>query len=517
MALGNTQSSAVSTSAAPTNSGTPLAVVTTLFFMWGSLTSLNDVLIPHFQHVFKLDLKFSMLVQTAFFASYFVFSLPSAKIIDWMGYHKAMVTGLLVMGLGAFLFVPAAKVPSFGLFLAALIVLAAGITLLQVAANPYVAVLGRPETASSRLNLTQAFNSLGTTIAPWIGGFFILSSAAIAMNQTPVQQAASVIKPYVGLGIALVLLALVIGSFKLPKIAPAEHHSVEKTHDSIWKHPSLVYGAIGIFVYVGAEVAIGSSIANYLALDNIGHLVSRSDFPDDALRYQEALRAAAKYISLYWGGAMVGRFMGAALLKGVKAAQMGLVFVVALLLVFIPYIPLHSSGIVSNILNFLADVRPLIILSAITAAVAAAIGLIRGTNAAIKTNHLLAICTAMAAVLVTVSVANSSSVAMWSILLVGFFNSIMFPSIFTMGIAELGPLTGKGSGIMIMAIVGGAIIPLIVGYIGDNINARSYEGALWGQGIHYALIVAAVCYLYLLFFAVNGSKPNSERYTAKAK
>src|SRR5450432_2093283 len=318
MALAPAGSSKVVVKEAPRSYTGPLAVVTTLFFMWGSLTSLNDVLIPHFQHVFTLKLAVSMLVQTAFFSSYFVFSIPSAKIIDWIGYQKAMVTGLVVMGLGAFLFVPADKVPSFGLFLAALIVLAAGITLLQVAANPYVAVLGRPETASSRLNLTQAFNSLGTTIAPWIGGFFSLSSAAIAMNQTPVQQAASVIKPYVGLGIALVLLALVIGSFKLPKIASAEHHIGEKINDSIWKHPSLVYGAIGIFVYVGAEVAIGSSIANYLALDNIGHLVSRSDFPDDALRYQEALRAAAKYISLYWGGAMVGRFIGAAVLQKMK-------------------------------------------------------------------------------------------------------------------------------------------------------------------------------------------------------
>jgi MFS transporter, FHS family, L-fucose permease len=440
------QPSQPSASAVPINTGTPLAVVTTLFFMWGALTSLNDVLIPHFQHVFKLNLKFSMLVQTFFFASYFVFSLPSAKIIDWMGYHRAMVTGLLVMGLGAFLFVPAAKAPSFPLFLTALVVLAAGITLLQVAANPYVAVLGKPETASSRLNLTQAFNSLGTTIAPWVGGFFILASAAQVMNQTPVEQAASVIKPYVGLGIALVLLAIAIASFRLPKIPSAEHRIGEKINDSIWKHPSLIYGAIGIFLYVGAEVAIGSSIANYLALDNIGHLASPVDFPDIALRYPEALRAAAKYISLYWGGAMVGRFIGSAVLQKVK------------------------------------------------------------------TSSVMAICTIMAALLVTVSVLGTGAVAMWSILLVGFFNSIMFPSIFTMGIAELGPLTGKGSGVMIMAIVGGAIIPWIVGFIGDSINARSYGGENWGQGIHYALIVPAFCYLYLFFFAVSGSKPNSERY-----
>src|SRR5450755_4646324 len=336
MALVPVGSSNVVVKEAPRNYTGPLAIVTTLFFMWGALTSLNDVLIPHFQHVFSLKLAVSMLVQTAFFSSYFVFSITSAKIIDWIGYQKAMVTGLLTMGLGAFLFVPAAKVPSFGLFLTALIVLAAGITLLQVAANPYVTVLGKPETASSRLNLTQAFNSLGTTIAPWIGGFFILTAATAAMAEDPAQQAASVIKPYVFLGIALALLAVLIGSFKLPKIESAQHHIGQKVNDSIWNHPNLVFGAIAIFVYVGAEVAIGSSIANYLALDNIGHLVSSSSFPDTALRYQEALRAAAKYISLYWGGAMVGRFIGAAVLQKMKTGPvLALCSIMAALLVTI--------------------------------------------------------------------------------------------------------------------------------------------------------------------------------------
>jgi FHS family L-fucose permease-like MFS transporter len=424
----------------------PLAVVTTLFFMWGALTSLNDVLIPHFQHVFSLKLAVSMLVQTAFFSSYFVFSIPSAKIIDWLGYQRAMVVGLVTMGVGAFLFVPAAKVPSFGLFLTALIVLAAGITLLQVAANPYVTVLGPAKTASSRLNLTQAFNSLGTTIAPWIGGFFILTAAGAMAAEDPAQQAASVIKPYVFLGFALVLLAVLIGTFKLPKVESAQHHIGEKVSDSIWHHPNLIFGAIAIFVYVGGEVAIGSSIANYLALDNIGHLVSASAVSDSAHRYQEALRAAAKYISLYWGGAMVGRFIGSAILQKVK------------------------------------------------------------------TRPVLAICAAMAGLLVTISVLSNGPVAMWSILLVGFFNSIMFPSIFTLGVAELGPLTGDGSGVMIMAIVGGAAIPWIVGKIGDLINARSYGGAIWGQGLHYALIIATLCYLYIFFFALSGSKPNSERH-----
>jgi MFS transporter, FHS family, L-fucose permease len=429
----------------PTASYTgPLMVVTTLFFMWGAITSLNDVLIPHFQQVFNLKLAVSMLVQTAFFSAYFVFSIPSAKIVDWLGYQRAMVVGLLTMGAGALLFVPAAKVPSFGLFLTALIVLAAGITLLQVAANPYVTVLGSPRTASSRLNLTQAFNSLGTTVAPWIGGLFILSAAAVAASD-PAQQAASVIKPYVFLAVTLALLAVLIGSFKLPKIESAERHVGEKVSDSIWRHPNLVFGAIAIFAYVGAEVAIGSSIANYLALDNIGRFVSASGVPDAAHRYQEALRVAAKYISLYWGGAMMGRFIGSAVLQK------------------------------------------------------------------IKTGRLLAFCAVMAGLLVMTSVLSNGAIAMWSILLVGFFNSIMFPSIFTLGVAELGPLTGDGSGVLIMAIVGGAAIPWVVGKSADLINARSYGGAIWGQGLHFALIVPTLCYLYILFFALSGSKPNSER------
>jgi FHS family L-fucose permease-like MFS transporter len=438
------RSTAVSPDSSSSYTG-PLAVVTTLFFMWGALTSLNDVLIPHFQHVFNLKLAVSMLVQTAFFSSYFVFSIPSAKVIDWLGYQKAMVVGLLTMGTGAFLFVPAAKVPSFGLFLTALIVLAAGITLLQVAANPYVTVLGPARTASSRLNLTQAFNSLGTTIAPWVGGLFILSAAAVAAAD-PVEQAASVIKPYVFLAVALALLAVLIGSFKLPTIESAQHHIGEKVSDSIWRHPNLIFGAGAIFLYVGGEVAIGSSIANYLALDNIGHFVSASTFPDATLRYQEALRTATKYISVYWGGAMVGRFIGSAVLQKVK------------------------------------------------------------------TRPVLGFCAVMAALLVAISVLSNGPVAMWSILLVGFFNSIMFPSIFTLGVAELGPLTGDGSGLMIMAIVGGAAIPWIVGKTADLINAKSYGGVIWGQGIHYALIVATLCYLYILFFALSGSKPNSERH-----
>jgi len=409
--------------------GAPLATVTTLFFMWGFLTCLNDILVPHLKSIFDLNYTKVMLIQFAFFGAYFIFSIPSAKVIDWIGYQRSMVGGLLTMGLGAFLFVPAASVPSYPLFLGALIVLAAGITCLQVAANPYVTVLGKPETASSRLNLTQAFNSLGTFLAPFFGGLFILTTAPNmaeiralspdALQAFRLHEAATVKMPYVGLGVALVLLAIAIGSFKLPKIEHAQHQLGQKVNDSIWKHPNLIFGAIAIFVYVGAEVSIGSFLVNYFSQPEIGGLTEK---------------VAASFVAFYWGGAMVGRFIGSALLQKMK------------------------------------------------------------------TGGLLGICAICASVLVAVSMLTNGHVAMYSIILVGFFNSIMFPSIFTLGVAELGPLTGDGSGIMIMAIVGGAIIPVAQGWIADRI------------GIHHAFFLPVICYLYILFFALNGSKPNSERY-----
>src|ERR1700691_5949518 len=250
--------------------GAPLAVVTTLFFMWGFLTCLNDILVPHLKPIFDLNYTRIMLIQSAFFGAYFLFSIPSAKIIDWIGYQRSMVVGLLTMGLGAFLFVPAASVPSYPLFLVALIVLAAGITCLQVAANPYVTVLGNPATASSRLNLTQAFNSLGTFLAPFFGGLLILTAAPKsieeiramapdALHSYRLHEAATVKTPYIGLGIALVLLAIAIGSFKLPKIPHAQHQIGEKVNDSIWQHPNLIFGARATFLSAGRGVPFESA------------------------------------------------------------------------------------------------------------------------------------------------------------------------------------------------------------------------------------------------------------------
>ncbi|MGA3227689.1 MAG: sugar MFS transporter [Acidobacteriaceae bacterium] len=413
------------------NYSRPLAIVTSLFFMWGFLTCLNDILVPHLKSIFDLSYARAMLIQFAFFSAYFLFSVPWSKIVNTIGYKTAMVLGLLTMAVGAFLFIPAASVVSYPLFLTALLVLAAGITGLQVSANPYVVMLGKPETASSRLDLTQAFNSLGTTIAPKLGGFLILSAAPLAIerlrNLTPqalhayrIQQAASVKMPYTVIGIALLFLAVLIGTSKLPQIETGTSRAGNKVNDSIWRHPSLLYGAIGIFAYVGAEVSIGSFLVNYFGLPEIAGLSAKT---------------AAGFVSFYWGGAMVGRFVGAGLLQ---------------------------------------RFRP---------------------------GYLLALSAIVAAALLMASMLWSGHMAMWTILAVGFFNSIMFPTIFSLGEAELGPLSGSGSGILNMAIVGGAILPVIQGVIADHV------------GLHHAFVLPLICYLYILFYALSGSKPDSQRHT----
>jgi len=401
--------------------GGALAMVTTLFFMWGFLTCLNDILVPHLKAIFDLNYAQVMLIQFAFFSAYFLFSLPSGKVIEWFGYKRTMVTGLCMMGVGALLFIPAASVPSFPLFLGALMVLAGGMTLLQVSANPYVAVLGPARTASSRLNLTQAFNSLGTFIAPYVGSVLILSGTLLtaaemaALNPEQlhayrVEQASSVKLPYLGFAIVLFLLGLVISFYKLPVIESAEPHrgEIATLHDSVWKHKNLVLAAIGIFVYVGAEVSIGSFLVNYMKEPYIAGL---------------AEKVAAKYLVVYWGGAMVGRFIGSAVLQRVS------------------------------------------------------------------TRKVLGIAAGMAALLVMISMLNSGHVAMWSILAVGFFNSIMFPSIFTLGIDGLGKLTSRGSAVLVAAIVGGAIIPELQGILADRI------------GIHHAFILPVLCYFYIVYLA----------------
>jgi FHS family L-fucose permease-like MFS transporter len=401
-----------------------MSIATTLFFMWGFLTCLNDILIPHLKAIFDLNYTMAMLVQFAFFSGYFIFALPAGKIVEMTGYKRTMIIGLLTMTVGALLFLPASMAPSFPLFLAALMVLAAGITILQVAANPYVAHLGPPRTASSRLNLAQAFNSFGTFLAPFFGGAVILShipkaanAAALtgaALQRSRILEASSVQLPYLGIAAALAALAIALALVQLPPmdftqdIRPGEANPL--TTDRLRNHPQLFLGALGIFLYVGAEVSIGSFLINYFGLPSIGNLTAAD---------------AAKYVSLYWGGAMVGRFIGSAILRR------------------------YSTGIV------------------------------------------LGLAATIAGLLVVVSMLSFGHVAMWSILAIGLFNSIMFPSIFTLGIADLGPLTGRGSSLIVASIVGGAIIPVLQGKIADSI------------GVHHAFLIPVVCYIYIALFGFS--------------
>ncbi len=418
-----------------TNYNSALVVLTSLFFMWGFLTALNDILIPHLKAVFSLNYTQAMLVQFVFFAAYFIMSLPSGYIVEKIGYKRGIVIGLITAGIGCLAFYPAAAVRSYPLFLTAFFTLATGITLLQVAANPYVAILGKPETASSRLNLTQAFNSLGTTIAPYFGSILILAVAVKsaeeiaklspdALSAYKLAEASAVQVPYLGLAAALFVLAALIAIIKLPQIKAesnnngGEHGTFDHLHESAWKYRHVILGAIGIFVYVGAEVAIGSFLVNYLGEKNIGGLTEAQ---------------AGKYVSFYWGGAMVGRFIGSAVLRKVKP------------------------------------------------------GLVLAFNAFI------------AAGLVITTMIFSGAVAVWAVLLVGLFNSIMFPNIFTLGIAGLGKHTGQGSGILIMAIVGGALIPVLQGWLADNI------------GIHHAFILPVLCYLYIAYYGLKGHIPAHHR------
>ena len=416
------------------NTRAATASITALFFMCGFLATLNDILIPHLKAIFELNYVRVMLVQFSFFSSFLIFSVPSGALVGVIGYQKTLVAGLFMMSTGAVLFIPAATVPSFELFMGALVVLAGGITVLQVSGNSYISLLGPARTASSRLNLTQAFNSLGSTIAPYFGGALILGAAApfrserlsqmsaIALHSYRVQQASYVKLPYTGIAATLFVLGCIVAAQKLPQISDARI-SLYATRElrSVWKHRHLLLGAIGIFLYCGAEITIGSFLVNYLGQPNIGHMTPKT---------------AASYVSIYWGGSMVGRFAGSALLRRIMT------------------------------------------------------GTLLGTNALI------------AFALVSCSTLTQGRFAVWSILLVGLFNSIMFPSIFTLGIAELGDLTGKASGILMAAAVGAAVIPVVQGAMADNI------------GVHHSFIVPALCYVYVAFYGLKGCQPPAkQRFT----
>ena len=405
-----------------------MAMMSTLFFMWGFCTVLNDALIPHLQTVFNLNYTRASLIQLFFFGSYFVFAQPAGKLVEKIGYKSTMVVGLVTMAVGALLFFPAASAASYPFFLGAQVVLAAGITSLQVAANPYVTILGPPETASSRLNLTQAFNTLGDTVAPYLGSVLILGGEAAALKHidhgvtlTRVQQAASVKLPYLVLAGILIILALAIALYRFPRLEVTRDFrpgEVGTKSDSVWNYPHVYLGALAIFIYVGAEVSIGSFLVKYLADPNIAGL---------------SLQQAAKLVAFYWGGMMVGRFIGSALMQRMSS---------------------------SNLLGY------------------AAVG---------------------AAVLVLCSLFGAGHFALVTILTVGLFNSIMFPTIFSLGVAELGTMTGRGSGLLVQACVGGAAIPVLMGFLADHF------------GIHHSLFLPFLCYLYVIYYGFRGYRIKSNQ------
>ena len=403
-----------------------LTLLASLFFMWGFITVINNTLLPHLRSVFDLSYTQTTLIESVWFIAYFFASIPSAKLIERIGYQRSMVFGLALMAGGALLMVPAARIPSYGVTLVALFVIASGITLLQVAANPYVAVVGPPETASSRLNLVQAFNSAGATLAPLFGGYLILgrstsgTAVAGAAALTPAERLAdaqSVVLPYLIVAGILVVLAVVIARFPLPAMGAATERAAkaERRGQSLWAHRNLVFGIPAIFIYLIAEIGVANLFINFVSQPQIGNLTHEQ---------------ASHYLFILWGGMMVGRLLGSYVMRTVPAERV---------------LALASVG-------------------------ACAVMLV----ASFATGH----------------------VAMWALISVGLFHSIMFPTIFTLGIRGLGPLTEEGAGLLIMAIAGGSLV-IVQGWLADH------------YGLQASFLLTAACELYVLSYAVWGAKPTA--------
>lgn len=388
--------------------GFALIMMAILFFTFGFITCLNDILSPTLKKILHLNYTQISYIPFAFFFAYFLISPPSIWVVKKIGYQNSTGVGILITGVGCLLFLPASIYLSFNVFLIALFVLASGMALLQTAANPYIAILGTPETSSSRLTIVQAFNSLGTTIAPAFGTIFILEN----LSRNPDAEALKI--PYIGLGIALFLLAITIFLIRLPKVTPQQTDEMEESNKtSVWQYSHLVLGAVGIFMYVGAEVSIGVYLVNYIGLPQILNLEEKN---------------AGFYLSFYWGGAMVGRFLGSVVMQ--KIAPQKVLFFNAFL----------------------------------------------------------------AAILLLLGVFLQGMLALIAILLIGFCNSIMFPTIFTLALKKLGKFTEAGSGILCMAIVGGALVPVLHGKMADIF------------GLQLSFLVPLICYLYIAFFGMKGYK-----------
>lgn len=392
-----------------------LVVLTTLFFMMGFITCMNDILIPHLKDIFDLTYVQAMLIQFCFFTAYAIMSIPMGYLVGKIGYKNGVISGFVLTAIGCLLFYPAAGSHSYATFLGALFILASGVTLLQVAGNPYVTLLSKPGKESATLTLVQAFNSLGTTIAPQIGAFLILADATQTVSKA--EQISSVQIPYLGLAGLLIILAVFVKMIRLPDARKIAEEESEHNHDgkhSVWQYRHLVFGAAGIFCYVGAEVSIGSLLVSVLGyLKGLDHA------------------SAAKYLSFYWGGAMVGRFLGSAIMAKISPNR---------------YLAFNATAAVALL----------------------GVAMLAGKA--------------------------SADIAMWALLAIGFFNSIMFPTIFSLATKGLGRFTSSASGVLCTAIVGGAVVPVVQGWAADT------------YGLMISFVVSAICYVYIVFFAIKGYK-----------
>ena len=469
----------------------PLIVVTGLFFMWGFITSMNDILIPYLKKVFELNYFEAMLVQFSFFGAYFIgsviyFIISAGKgdPIMRIGYKNGIIAGLLLSAFGLFLFYPAAAYKIYGIFLTALFILGLGFTLLQIAANPYVARLGPAETASSRLNLSQAFNSFGTTIAPVIGGYFVFHyfikwgkpfldklGNPITLNSGETISAYGVQLPYVIFALIFVIMAVIIKVTKLPVIN--EEHEIPSGMGAL-RYKQLVYGMIAIFMYVGAEVSIGSILISFMGE-----------------KYSISEMQAKSFLAFYWGGAMIGRFLGAISMSDINNAvkKYSMMFVVAIVV----FLLIYTVVWIESDFNFsLNSVLPFIAFIVINF-----IAFILGKSLPARTLMIFAL---INVILLIIAMNSTGQIALWSLLSIGLFNSIMWSNIFTLAIDGLGKYTSQGSSLLVMMILGGAVIPVIQGVVADKL------------GVHSSFLVPILSYFYLVYYGWKGFKKGKWKF-----
>lgn len=483
--IGNVQASSGMEGAKKNYTG-PMMVMMGLFFMWGVIAVMNDILIPYLKKIFELSRTESMFVQMSFFTAYFTgsliyFIISSTKgdPIDKIGYKNGILGGLAVAAFGSLLFYPAAEIGSFAFFLTALFILALGLALLQIAANPYVAILGPEKTASSRLNLAQGVNSFGTTLAPIVGGYLIFKFFAdwgspllnkagekILTDTGEPMTSAAVQYPYLVFAVIFILLGVLVKFSHLPKFKSEE--VIPKGAGALkYKHLTLGMGAI--FVYVGAEVAIGSLIINYLA---------------ELLGYPEI--EAKSFLAFYWGGLMIGRFLGAYSLGPSGTSKMATLVMIGISL--ISFIVIFGAVTIEQAFTFPLDrALPFLIFIALNI-----IAFRIGKSKAARTLFVFSL---FVIALLVVTMLNDGHIAMWAVLSIGLFNSIMWSNIFTLAIRDLGEYTPQGSSLLIMSILGGAIIPVLQGALADVLG-----------GYHYSFFIPLVCYIYLAYYGLSGYK-----------